>query len=330
MLHLSRWPSQVAWNRKTWPHSVRPKETTLAERLRAAGFRTGGVWPFGHPWGLRQGFSWWRGGRGRRMLRYAHQVVNPAREFLENDDGTPWFLWVHFWDPHHPYRSRSKGKHFGRRPIDRYDSEIRAVDAELERLLRYLDARPGRREATAIVVTADHGEEFLDHGGRAHKHRLYEELIHVPMLLAAPGVRPGRTRSAAGLLDVAPTVLDLLGVPVAKGTRLEGRTLVPDLLGEREDPGRPVYSSLSFFPSDGHKKRAVVTGDLKLIFDVKSGVRELYHLPSDAKEKKDLAETRPDDTERLMGLVLPFIEYTGSYDGHRAMTLSQTASGDAK
>jgi len=319
MLHTSRWPSHLAWNKKTFPHVLRSSETTLAERLKKAGFRTGAVWPFTRTWGLHQGFSFWRAGKGRKRLTYAHQIAKHARVFLDRDDGRPWFLWLHFYDPHHPYRSRKEGREFGRRPIDRFDSEIRAVDAEISRLLARLGSRRGRREQTAIVVVADHGEEFMDHGGRAHKNRLYQELLHIPCLIAVPGLRPGRTRSGAGLLDLTPTLLDLVGHPLPAGTPVEGRSLVPDLLGEREHFERPIYASLSFFPTDGQKKRSVLVGDHKLIFDVKIGARELYHLPSDPKEREDLSVARPQVTADLMRLVLTFIDHAGSYDGRRAL-----------
>jgi len=143
-----------------------------------------------------------------------------------------------------------------------YDGEVASLDAALRRLFVELDARGVLRHAI-VVVTADHGEEFGDHGFFTHGTGLYNELIHVPLLLAGDGIPSGTRTQAVSLVDVAPTVLDLAGLPPEP--TFEGRSLVP--LAVRTAPAVDVVSELPETSAGGvgmHTK-AVVRGELKLL-----------------------------------------------------------------
>jgi arylsulfatase A-like enzyme len=197
---------------------------------------------------------------------------------------------------------------FGDGPLARYDGEILSADQTIGRILHSIFEGRSGMEDTAVVVTSDHGEEFRDHGGYAHRDRLFEELIRVPLIVSLPGVPPRRTQSAVGLLDVAPTVLDLFELP-APG---RGRSILADVIGLRESPRRPIFASLAFFPDDPSQSRAVVRGDFKLIFDPMSGRGQTYDLRADPEERQDLASLQPGRTRDLMQLLVPFIERTSA------------------
>jgi arylsulfatase A-like enzyme len=231
-----------------------------------------------------------------------------------------WFCWAHYLDVHEPYlppeeylerdlslarvealngRVQSDDPSLSERDLSDlealYDGELRYVDAELERLFDALEAR-GRLDDTALVVTADHGEEFLDHGALGHHPRLYDELLHVPLLVWLPPAArgafeepvTGRVRGQVSLLDVAPTVTDLLGVDPEP--RFGGRSV----LGES---GHPVVAEVSnphgvLKVDERFRRRAVRTDGWKLIVGPEG--EELYDLEADPGEREDLHADRPD------------------------------------
>ncbi|MEF8790279.1 MAG: sulfatase [Haloarculaceae archaeon] len=235
------------------------------------------------------------------------------------------FCWAHYLDVHEPYLP--PGEHLDRELSpgrvealnDRvqtddpdlgegdladlealYDGELRYVDAELRRLFEELEAR-GRLEDTAVVITADHGEEFLDHGRLGHHPRLYDELLHVPFLVwLPPGARDeldapasGRVSGQVSLLDLAPTVTDLLGIDPAP--RFGGRSVL-------RESGHPVVSEVSnphgvLKIDERFRRRSVRSEGWKLV--VGPDGEELYDLETDPDELEDLREARPDRAAEL-------------------------------
>jgi arylsulfatase A-like enzyme len=213
-------------------------------------------------------YFWGASGRDRQ----AGDVVDPAIAWLTHAE-PPFFLWVHLMDPHHPYEPaapepweaagsttftalaeeygtldipgytrRLEELGTGRRPfkpgelaylVGRYDAEIRQSDRAIGRLVEGLRAHGFGAANTTIVITADHGEEFADHGGMTHGHTLFDELIHVPLIVQGAGASPGaRVDAQVRLIDVAPTLLDLAGLlDGASASGLHGRSLVPALRG---------------------------------------------------------------------------------------------------
>jgi arylsulfatase A-like enzyme len=167
-----------------------------------------------------------------------------------------------------------------------YDTEIAATDRAVGRLVDHVRRKLGRDDAV-VVVTADHGEEFLDHGRWGHTTRLYEELLRVPLIIHYPDHRAGRESTPVSLVDVAPTVLAAAGLPVpdeAEGVDLGAGA-----------PPRAIFAETA---SDT-RRAAIVSGDLKAIWDRKSQGYELYDLAADPLEKTELSATRPDDLARL-------------------------------
>jgi hypothetical protein len=138
-------------------------------------------------------------------------------------DGRPLFLWVHFFEPHEPYVGHAEhlfGDPARQTDIDAYDSEIAASDRGVGAVVARVHAR---RPGAVIIVTADHGEEFGEHGGRYHGTTVYEEQVHVPLVVVGPGVAPGHVTTVVQTVDILPTVLSALHIP--RPARVRGRDL---------------------------------------------------------------------------------------------------------
>jgi arylsulfatase A-like enzyme/Tfp pilus assembly protein PilF len=269
------------------------KVPTLAEALAASGYDTAAFVSaavLDRAVGLDRGFKAYddtvRVG-DRRAFNYeeraASQTLDAVLARLPTL-GTPFFLWVHFYDPHFPYvppepfASRFKG-----RP---YDGEIAFVDAQVARLLDALR----RRGATPLVIVAgDHGESLGEHGEATHGIFLYQATQRVPMILYGPGVPSGRVvRDTVGLVDVAPTIAALLDLPPLPGE--DGRSLLPAIRGSRSEAAD--YEMESFYAAFAYgwsPLRALVSGPWKYVGAPRP---ELYELPTDPRESKDLVTSR--------------------------------------
>jgi arylsulfatase A-like enzyme/HEAT repeat protein len=230
-------------------------------------------------------------------FEYAETTLRAARELTDQvlDYITEFrragkrklMLWVHYFDVHEPYEQHP-GFRFGNRTIDRYDAEIAYVDHAVGRLLAGVSQLLG---PTIFVLTSDHGEEFKEHGGYYHGSSLYEEQTRVPLLIGVTGLPPRVERAPAQLVDVAPTVLALLGVRAPETVR--GRSLVPSLIG-RGDPDRTAFAEV-------HTKKMVRHRNWKLIHDYRRSTYELYDLATDPLERSNLIARRPVEAARLRG-----------------------------
>jgi len=230
----------------------------LAERLAAEGYDTAAV--ASNPWtnassGMSRGFRRFRDLAGRPPRRLllsgypmptedhqgAEVVVDAALGDVDSMNGGAFFLWVHFIDPHLPYKHEPEDAPLFGAPSVRdtlpseaalgritaaYDAEVAAVDRELGRLLDELEAR-GVLDEAIVVFTADHGEEFLDHGDFEHGHHHHTEVVDVPLVVIGPGIDPGQRTDLASLVDVTPTVLGLLGLSTEGTEGLDLRDPVP-------------------------------------------------------------------------------------------------------
>ncbi|WP_394832562.1 sulfatase-like hydrolase/transferase [Pendulispora rubella] len=208
-----------------------------------------------------------------------------SNEKLRGDGSRPFFAWFHYMDPHDKYQGHDESPHWGTRPRDLYDEEVFYTDLWIGKLLDFVAKEPwGAR--TAIIVSADHGEAFGEHGRIKHAHELYEELVHVPLMAFVPGQAAGRriesTRSA---LDLTPTIADLLGAKPLEG--LHGKSFAPELLGEPPAPSHDIVTDL---PEDefNQRRRTFRHEDAKLIARGKDQSFELFDLKNDPREEKDL------------------------------------------
>ena len=276
---------------------------SVAEDFRKAGYRTAAFisgFPLKRRFGFARGFAHYddllpRGKDARRTAyveRTADRTTDAALAWLEQglQVREPYFLWVHYFDPHAPYEAPPEFMQGGASP---YDGEVAFVDAQLARLL-------GRVEASGpalVLVTGDHGESLGEHGEDTHGIFVYDATLRVPFLLAGPGVRAGTvSRTVARGIDVAPTLLDLAGLPARKGDS-EGRSLRRAAAGERL-PDEPSYaeslhSQLQYGWAPLHAWR---TAKHKLI---EAPRPELYDLEADPGETRDRAR---EGDERLAAL----------------------------
>jgi arylsulfatase A-like enzyme/HEAT repeat protein len=217
--------------------------------------------------------------------------LDEVKLFFAQEQPDRAFVWVHFFEPHEPY-DRQPSASFGDRDIDRYDGEIAHTDKIVGQLLDYLQrTRPG----AIVIVAADHGEEFDEHGGRYHGSTLFDEQVRVPLIIAVPGLAPRVVPSPVELVDIAPTVLGLIDLPVPP--RMRGTDLGP-WLNTPPDPAPlpPAFSEM-------RDKRMVVAGTDKLICDLNWGYCEYYDLTADPGEKVNLAEQRPGRLAQLRGIL---------------------------
>jgi arylsulfatase A-like enzyme len=172
-----------------------------------------------------------------------------------------------------------------------YDSEIALTDSLIEEVLRRLQ-QLGRFDDALIVITADHGEEFLDHGEIGHAKSLYDELVLVPLLVKFPDGVSGGVDQPIALLDVFPTILDVARLQPPQDLR--GRSLPHP--GEEAPAEHPVFMETS----RGGNLRGIVLGRHKLIHDLESGQSQLYHLVDDPREGRDLVSEEPETADALL------------------------------
>ncbi|MEZ5977570.1 MAG: sulfatase [Planctomycetota bacterium] len=281
---------------------------TLAEILAAAGYDTYAVathYFLDRRFGLSQGFTHFDVQLVDR-LELSHlaitseRVVEKASRWIDDksleDDGMPWFAWLHFFDPHSVYQPHDEFA-FGSELVDLYDGEIAFTDRAVGRLLDRLEAR-GLADDTIVVVVADHGEEFGDHGATGHGHTLHRELVRVPMVVHVPGTAPARVEQPVGAVDLVPTLLELVGVECEE--RFAGRSLVPLLDGGTLAP-RPVLSEVEL--PNGRELASLVTDRWKLVHDFLDETSRLYDREHDVEETADVSASHQDVVEDLLGVV---------------------------
>jgi arylsulfatase A-like enzyme/Tfp pilus assembly protein PilF len=268
---------------------------TAAEEFRRAGYRTAAFvsgFPLDRRFGFNRGFETYddhlpRGSDTRRtpyVERFADATTDAALRWLaaagpgSAGAPAPFFLWVHYYDPHAPYEPPADlAARFAASP---YDGEIAFVDAQIARLLRALEAK-GALGGTLVLATADHGEGLGEHGEGTHGLFVYDSTLKVPWLMAGPGVSAGGApATVARGVDVLPTLLDLTGLPVPEG--LDGRSLRPAVEG-KEMADAPAYvESLYAEREFGWAPLfALRTARYKLI---EAPRPELYDLQADAAE----------------------------------------------
>jgi arylsulfatase A-like enzyme len=310
----SRFPAELGIHEA--PDRLDDRFATLAETLRAAGYRTGAVishFFIGKEWNFQQGFESFDDSnvQGHDAVTSAG-VSDRAIDFVRAHAAEPFFLLVHYFDPHYDYVQHA-GFRFGtprgyrgpvhsglayadlvrllpslesadrQRLLDLYDSEVAFTDRHIG---RFLDALRGAGlfESSLVVLTADHGEEFLDHGGVGHGGTLYNELIRVPLIVKTPrGTATGvATAAPAALVDVFPTVIGAVGVPPPAALRGRDRLVAAAAAGKRR-----VWSE-----SDWGRLRAGMDASFKLILNVDNLQEGFYDLGGDPGESRNLIRMR--------------------------------------
>jgi arylsulfatase A-like enzyme len=299
---------------------------TLAQTLGERGFATAAVVSahfLDRRYGLDRGFERYVSvPTNPRHGGAATTVSATGLEWLAQRKGRPFFLFLHYMDIHSDYDPSPKFEAIFAQPytgvvdgstrqlrafthgritfdeadrarlVDLYDAEIRQLDGALESLFERLRER-GELDETLVVVTSDHGEEFLEHGSVLHGQSHYQEMLHGPLILTGAGVPRGvRVVERVSLVDLAPTVLALFGAPVAAS--LPGRDLAPLWRGaDAAWPERSLFAEADRTDQRRHTQRAVVRGRWKLVTHRAGEAQELYDLDADPREQRNLAASEP-------------------------------------
>jgi tetratricopeptide (TPR) repeat protein len=268
---------------------------TLASTLKQAGYSTAafvGAFVLDGRFGLNAGFELYddrmlgSGSSSEVVQRTAEQVLAPAHDWIVSRP-TPWFAWVHLYDPHEPYAPPEPFR--SRYSTDPYAGEIAYTDASLGAFLDRLRAS-GALEHTLLVIASDHGESLGEHGERTHGLFAYDATLRVPLIFWAKGaLRPGVSRTPSRLVDLMPTILDLVGVSVPPG--MNGRSLrtVPDRAGPADDPGTYFEALNANLTRSWAPLKGMVHGRWKVI-DLP--IPELYDVTVDAGETSNLYASR--------------------------------------
>ncbi|MCP4679041.1 MAG: sulfatase-like hydrolase/transferase [Deltaproteobacteria bacterium] len=346
--------------------------TTMAELLKEQGYSTFGIntnYHLNAKYGFAQGFDRFAGS-SFTFLPYPNLMVNSLAGEIR---GAPkYFLWLHYFDPHFPYRGiapwfdqwndsafkasyqfsedmtvRVFRKYKKLKPQDlvppeyietiykvskllsanqnaistgtgyllpesvddyikflvaAYQSELRGVDDAMKEALEKL----GVDDNTLLIFTADHGEEIFDHGRLGHRHSVYQELIHIPLIIRLPGKKAAGTviDTPVSIIDILPTLLDLLDLPIPE--HLSGVSLKPLIEGEKI-PARPFYCEVK---NRVGETRCLVEFPWKVIYHFYNKVTELYNLETDPKEKVDLSAEEPGRADAMRQRLIDWTENT--------------------
>lgn len=312
----SRYPRMNGAARNGLP--LPPNVPTLAEQFKSAGYQTACVtsnWTLKAALsGLDRGFDSYDDGFKKKRWgfikseRDADEVLRLSLDVLaKRDPGKPLFGWFHFSDPHAPYNFRKefdpdgipiwKLDEVGQTRVS-YDSEVAFTDSFVGKILRALP-----HDNVIVVFISDHGESLHEHGYIGHGRRIYQDNIHVPLLVKAPGLTPGKSKVPTRLIDVAPTLLSLaqlkpmpgmLGVDLITSPPGTSRPRVIETYGGAV-PGVPGAKAL--MASRPPMRQGVVVGSWKLI--VGGPEPELYEIKKDPGELKNLFHTEPGHVAEL-------------------------------
>ncbi len=285
-LFMSTHFSQQYWTETNGaPHPRLDKTKRFPELLRTAGVKTLNF----------RAITWLRNGAVVKGFaenvdplagKKRHHYYTPAKDIfgallprVEHIGPEPAFVWTHLADPHAPYDlAGRKGSDF-----ERYLGEVALVDGKLGELFDLLD-ETGLADRTLVIISADHGEAFGEHRSRTHGTTVYDEGLRVPLFLVPPKSWQGTPRQIdqlATTLDIAPTVLDVFGLPTPG--HMMGQSLVPFLRDQNPKLERPIVAEARQF-------RTLVTPDRwKVIVDLRKNRSELYDLKADPLEKNDLS-----------------------------------------
>jgi arylsulfatase A-like enzyme len=291
---------------------------TFAGILRRYGYKTAGFYPPAVFFIDEQRFAGFRD----RGLDFEYRKVEFAEPALREKQigayldrakkDAPLFLWVHIFEPHEPYvfhDDHPYGPPGRPTDVDRYDSEIASADALVGRVVSLVREK---RKDPVFIVTADHGEEFGDHGGHHHGTTVFEEQVRVPLVVVAKDVAPARVDAPVATVDILPTTLSALGVP--RPARVRGRDLGPEIAGKAsaKDGGGDGFA---FSETDDFAM--IARRDERLVCERKVSACTLYDVSADPAEKHDLSRERTKDVAELKAKLRATELEHGKFEGAR-------------
>ena len=330
-------PVQVSLFTSLYPHShgvidkgfaLNEDVLTLPVALKNAGYATGGFacLPYHDPdYGFGRGFDTYVCKKMKDF--HAPDIFEESLKWLLQLGSSRFFLFLHTYDVHASYNppehylkmfETSYDGHIDgslttlldirherivlsdedlRHLVALYDAGIREFDHDIGVFLKFLKEKDFLAN-TIVIVTADHGDEFLEHGGSFHGRTLYDEMLKVPLIMAGPGIPVGKMiEEQVQVIDIMPTILELCGSEIPSG--IEGKSLLPLIKQEVAD-----WEQFAFAEADAEKKvkdiyRVVRAGRYKLIYDRLTGREELYDLALDPYEQVNIIEDKPEIAETL-------------------------------
>jgi Sulfatase len=288
-LFSERFFSQLRWDyygdgRTRFHYAAGDDTPRFVDRLSAHGVDTRSVLGLAFlagRYGVARGFTHERMVVEGRRHALAGAVMGPLFSELDRVGKGPAFLYAHLMEPHEPY---DRGKRKEGPAFERYLSEIAVVDRWVGKLMKKMRKRFRRR--AYIIVTSDHGEAFGEHGTKFHTKTLYEELVHVPLMIDGVGIPARRIDEPVSIIDIGPTLSHLFGLEPTRGS--SGMTLLPLARGLDASEGggsRPVLS-------EGRLRRAMRDGSIKVIEDTVRKTVEVYDLELDPGETRNLFDER--------------------------------------
>jgi choline-sulfatase len=296
-LMIGRYGSET---NRGWMHFNKYPESDIMvqERLSKAGIFTlsvQGHWYFKADTGLGRGFDVLDmsaaparpQGEGDKTVN-SEQLSDAAIALLKQPERSAqrFFLWVHYLDPHAEYVTHADFN-FGSNGRAKYDAEVAFTDHHVGRVVDAIESAEFSKR-TLIVITSDHGEAFGEHGLIRHGFELWEELIHVPLVVYVPGAAPRHLKARRSAIDLVPTFLEVMGVPLPQGDdALSGESLSSEW-GGGPSPERPVFVDMPAGPYNGDRQ-AYIDNDLKLVVS-NSRPMGLYNLATDPGETQNLAD----------------------------------------
>ncbi len=288
-------------------------QTTIAEVLSAQGYQTGafiGAFVLDGRWGLKQGFQHYDDQFDLKKYKYldlgavqrpGNEVMDAALAWLEGQKKSPFFAWIHLYDPHSPYEPPEpySSEYSARGMAGLYDGEIAFMDEQIGRCVSWLE-KNGLDKNTVLILVGDHGEGLGSHGEGTHGYFIYDYAVHVPLIVVTPFVelRGIRIPSQVATVDVFPTLLEASRVKVPAETH--ARSLLPLMFRPEKKNDEFAYSesmapNIQFGWSALHSLR---TTQYKYIDTSKA---ELYDLALDADEQTNLFQESPDIARKMKG-----------------------------
>jgi arylsulfatase A-like enzyme len=301
-------PSAMKRDGKFFTRYPDPDNLFISERAQRAGHRTlaGNAHGYFLPMlGNNQGFDDYRLIEGgvdlKAVTSITSQKLTPlARQMLSDPknvqlaEGKRFFAFFHYMDPHHTYEKHAEHPDFGSKPRDVYDNEVHYTDHWVGQLVDFALGQPWGKH-TVVIITADHGEGFGEHGHSRHAYEVWEALVKVPLIVCVPGAPPRKVDVRRSHVDLAPTIAELMRLPMDPPFR--GRSLVPELFGGPIEPRRIIVEVVRNNLMD--RRRAVIADGHKLIAFGDDVRFELYDLDEDPAETEEISKSAPERLEQM-------------------------------